>query len=305
MTVRDILKLYILDDLCDIIESYRPYCEENKIVVKDIMKNKKGVSCLLCFDNRFAVGFYGGKIEIWDFEYEEVYTTIRGCRGDIMSLTYLGDNKIASISNDDILRIWDIENSKSPILTTICNRRSPLISYSDGKFAKGTITGWVEIFDSKCNIFKMINISHHYAVKQLVKFKDEKLVCLLEDGTIKIVDKKFNIQNINFKAIHIEVLDDNRVITIDMLNRLLIRDSDFKSVTVIADIHSTVSSIHILNGYKIAILIENYINIYNSDTFEVYTLKLNRQYDDTIKITCANNGMILVGSKKEALYFYG
>uniref|UniRef100_A0A7S1JVM4 Anaphase-promoting complex subunit 4 WD40 domain-containing protein n=1 Tax=Vitrella brassicaformis TaxID=1169539 RepID=A0A7S1JVM4_9ALVE len=88
--------------------------QHQRLVVRDLPRRTRVVTQLkLWGDGRIVFVREGRCIVVFDYKTNLDTHVISGHRGDIVSIAFCDEHRIAAVSNDGTLKIWDITNTKS------------------------------------------------------------------------------------------------------------------------------------------------------------------------------------------------
>ena len=152
--------------------------------------HKKGVLSLVLCDNKLVSGGADALIKIWDVQKETCSGTLYGHTGSVLCLNKAETNPyVISASNDNTVRIWDIDNLKcissygedSLNITTVVWVTNDIITGGNSSGVLYLFT-WNDDFDC----YEIKEMAHKKGIAKVISYDNGKcIVSSSEDKTIK------------------------------------------------------------------------------------------------------------------------
>lgn len=146
--------------------------------------------CLGKEENHIVAATYGNDVLLVDWKRKEIIRTFRGHGKSVGAAAYLGNNMLATGSNDGTVRIWDMSLGKE--LKKLLNGRAEIIALSTSRDQKllgcGTGDGAIFVFDITTGKSVLEVNGHQGGVVWSVGFTidNSKLVSTSNDRLVKI-----------------------------------------------------------------------------------------------------------------------
>ena len=158
---------------------------------KRVLKgHKKGVLSLVLSDNKLVSGGADTLINIWDVQKEICSGTLYGHTGSVLCLNKSENNPyVISASNDNTVRIWDIDNLKCISSYGEDNLNiTTVVWVTNDIIAGGNSTGGLYLFtwNDDFDCYEIKEMAHKKEIARVISYDNGKfIVSSSEDKTIK------------------------------------------------------------------------------------------------------------------------